>query len=278
MQVTLIDKTNLEAFSSLLYEGDRARIAAGEPMIALGLCDSDDDSPGVPVGVLAGEFTEEDVFFITNLYVVPGLRRCGGGKLLLNTLRDALPGGVSFETEIYEDEDGEGVSFLEATGFEMIDADDGLYSVGLNEACLVLEPLMKKGVKAAKAFCEFSSKEIRSAGNYAVQKNLPMPIGGFLSSEIDTDLSSLSFSNGTLNGYIIVDKAQGGQPTISGLYTDKNPLTIGELLMGTMNRMKSRFGEDTVIMIPTISTSGENILKRKFPMVKKVSTRYCLYR
>lgn len=288
MRITLIDKTNLDAFSSLLYEAERERIAAGGRVIALGLCFEETDENGevsseTAIGVLTGNFQDDDVFLINNLFVAPDYRQLGGASMLLSALWVELPDDVSVEVELYEtaenaDEIETMKQFLAAVGFSTYHSDDTLYAMTIADACSVFAPLMGKGIKQAKSFAEYSDRDIRSAGNLAAQKNLPVPVGGFLSAGIDKELSSLSFADGVLNGYIIVDMAQGGQPTISGLYTGKNPMVIGELFMGTMGRMKKRYSDADEIMLPVISSSGETLLKNKFPMARKVSNRYCLYR
>ena len=303
MKVTVINKENLSAFSSMLYDEDKDRIEKGVPVIAIGVVEEPliseelyeimddiplnaipDDVEETAIGVLTGHFDGDDTFSLTNIFVVPGKRRMGAGTLLLDTLLEELHSGVSVETEVFgpesieEPPDETLKGFLLAQGFVSYTPDSSLYTMSFLDAIIALEPRVKKLGQKAKSFSQYLPKDVRAAGLFAIQEGLPVPAGGFPSEGIDEDLSSLIYEDDKLGGYLIVDRFQNNHLTISGLYSDGNPKNIGMLFANTLFQAEQRIEEEEIIMVPVISSQGERLLKRVFPEARKISENYCLYR
>lgn len=286
MKITVINKDNMAAFSAMIHEEEKKRIASGQPVAALGVVDEE-----TAIGVLTGRFGDDETFVLTNIFVVPGSRRMGAATMLLDSLLMVLPGGISVETEVFfddrvlktiskSDEERSALcAFLEARGFIPYTSDEMLYAIKLFDAIKGLEPYIEKCKVPAKSFAYYSPTDVKNAGLQAINMGLPIPAGGFPSEGIDNDLSSLVFKDGELKGYLIVDRFQGSHLTISGLYADNNPKRIAELFAGTLTRAMACLTDDyEIIMIPVISRDGERMVKRVFPMAKKMSEVFCLYR
>ena len=271
MKITVINKENLSAFSSMLHDEDEKRITSGLPVAALGVVDEES-----AIGVLTGQLSEDDTFTLTNIFVAPGARRMGAGTMLLDALLSVLGSGVSVEAEVFGTEGLR--DFLLSRGFDSYTPDDSLYTMSLMDAIIALEPHIAKLDKKAKSFSQFLPSDVKAAGLLAIRDGLPIPAGGFPSAGIDEDLSSLIYEDGKLGGYLIIDRFQDDHLTISGLYAEGNPKNIGMLFANTLERAENRFDEKEIIMVPVISSQGERLLKRLFPKAKKLSEKFCLYR
>ena len=276
MKVTVINRENLPAFSAMLHDEEKRRIAAGLPVIALGA--ADDESA---IGVLTGRITDEDTFYITNIFVKQEARRAGAGSMLIDSLLEVLPGGIPVEAELFAEKSDDAkdslVAFFASMGFISYIPDDTLYSITLWDAISALDPLIKK-VKAAKTLAQYSPSEIKTAGMEAIRMGLPIPADGFPSKGIDEELSSMVYEDGKLKGYLLVDRFQDQHLTISGLYADNDPKRIIELFAASLPHAMTHFGEEEPILLPVISSKGEKLVNKLFPKAKRLSICYCLYR
>ncbi len=81
----VIDEESFPFFEDLLTDEAKEDLEADRDCICLGLT-----SEGKSCGAIAGAMEDEDLFRITSFYVVPQLRRMGGGTILFDTLMDGL--------------------------------------------------------------------------------------------------------------------------------------------------------------------------------------------
>lgn len=296
MKVTVINKENLSAFSSMIYDEEKTRIEKGLPVIAIGVVEEPavGEEEEIAIGVLTGHLDDDDAFLLTNIFVVPDSRRMGAGTMLLNALLDVLQSGISVEVEVFAESveeprafETESVeetpedalkAFLLARGFVSYTPDSSLYAMSFMDAILALEPRVEKLGQKARSFSQYLPTEVKAAGLLALHEGLPVPAGGFPSKGIDEELSSLIYEDGKLGGYLIIDRFQNNHLTISGMYTDGKPKNIGMLFANTLYRAEHCLDEEEIIMVPVISSRGEKLLKRVFPMARKVSENFCLYR
>ena len=81
----IIPEDSLPLFMDLLTDNTKNDLEEDNDCVCLGLT-----LGGRSCGAIAGVLEDEDLFRITSFYVVPQLRRMGGGTLLFDTLLDGL--------------------------------------------------------------------------------------------------------------------------------------------------------------------------------------------
>ena len=283
MEIFALDNTNVESFSPLLTEQAVEGILNGTDMQGFVVKEADRY-----VGALAGGFTDDGLYEITSLYVLPDYRNIGVGELMLETLYKALDGmnaeirvtfaSVNEEFEALEE-------FLDYQGFdEYRVSEERTYRVTLGDLANTklketklkveyptFEDLPKKG------FQEFEKKAKES------DTFIPVPQGGFTSEDVDAKVSTAIVKDGSLRAYTVVERLTKKSLVLSSLFVDEreDPTTLLKLLRCTLSRLLSAYSEDTEIYLPTATEESERMITTLFeegdPALRDVMVSYRKY-
>lgn len=272
MEVLYLTRKNYKAFESLLLPKMASALETGKRVIACGAVEK-----GVAVGALAGVF-EEEHFLIDSFYVAPEYRRKGCGKLLLDTLssllsEEMIPMEISFT--VTQPEHEELVAFLEKEEFERVE------DFGQNIFCTELSRIM-----AHPMFQTLSEKgcvpfaELDKASFYSLELQskrgddfFPIPEGGFLSPEVDRELSYVYQKNGKIEAYIIFDRSCLNGPTVTALWS-QTPQGVLFVLRAAATKVFQRFSPDTRIAFQTVNEASARFVSKLLPDAESISHRY----
>ena len=270
--ITYLTRQNAGAFKSLILPDEYNLIAQGKSVTALGLLDR-----GTACGALTGYYTDDITFRITSLYIVPDYRRCGGATALIDVVKSLLSYDSVIEISFTFEEDDGLSAFLTYCGFLSFTPENLLYKVRLGDILDSIKPLIRSGEEDAPCFAEYDESVLRFASTIALKNHFPAPPDGFLSKGIDKELSTLLYENGSLEGYLVVDRFAGGELTISGLYTKNNPKHFASLLIGSAMKAREVYERQTTVMLPVISEEGELLLHKLLPDAQLLTVGYALY-
>lgn len=277
MKVYALDETNIESFDFLV---DPKALLSVKQGAAQGLCVKEEEAH---VGALVGLFTDEKEYEILSLYVLPEYRRRGVGTKLLAALKDVLKDedtdvSISF-ANISPDEEAL-TRFLENEGFEEYRSTTGhIFSVTVGD-------LLKTTILSAKAKANYPSlsdlpgKMISALEELKSEGFIPKPLGGFASERIDREASTAVFKGEEPVAYAVVEKENDKLLSFSSLYVreGENPATLTRLLYCGLTRLKDKYSEDTVILLPTVNEEAEKLIEGLFEGITKVEDVSVTYR
>ncbi len=281
MEIYALDSTNVEDFAPLLTAQAVEGILSGTGTQGFVVKEE-----GIHVGALAGGFTDEDIYEISSMFVLPEYRKKGVGEKMLETLYGALDGlhaeiRVSFASVDSNFKELE--TFLENQGFEEYRVrDEQTYSVTLG----ALEKTRLKESKMKVVYPSFAdvSEEVFTAFERKVRETgssfIPIPLGGFLSNDIDAEASTAVVKDGKLTAYAVVENLPENNLILSSLYVgEKEELsTLLRLLRCTLSRLLDLYDRDTVIFLPTATDASEKMITTLFeeddPALQDVMVSY----
>lgn len=280
MEIYALDSTNVEDFAPLLTPLAVEGIKAGKDTQGFVVKEGSHH-----VGALAGGFTDEGIYEISSLFVLPDFRKQGVGELLLDTLYHVLEGipaevRVSFASV---DEDDKALEeFLDHEGFdEYRESDEQTYRVSL--ASLANTKLKEEKPKVVyPSFAEVPKKVFTAFEKEAGEKAafLPMPEGGFLAKEVDSECSTAIVKDGKLKAYAVIEKLPEDALMLSSLYVseEEKPTSLLRLLRCTLGKLLETYEEDTEIYLPTSTEDSEEMITTLFseddPALSNVMVSY----
>ena len=275
MKITPITKDNLEYFKNFLSSEDEKFIKEDLKILPLGLV-ADDAESGENSAAGAICLRPDDFMLnITSLFVAPSYRKKGGGRFLLDeTKRIFGEKDMEFNTEflIYGKDEEDLALFLEDYGFVSADPEYDVYITSVGE----LETTKLNGKKGQGcAFSKFDTKILNSSEIEAATNGAMLPSKGFISPNIDTEVSAGIINEGTLEAFIIFEKLSEDLLLLSALYArDKSPVTLLHLLEKSTNLLQNTYPDDTRILIQSVDETGENLIESIFENANDISCRY----
>ena len=272
MEVTLIDKDNLQYFETLLYPQTVAGLRAEQPVIALGAVDG-----GMACGALAGG-PEGDFFRIESIFVSPSCRGRGAGTALLDELVRlcALQPEIeelrcSFTVQCEEHEKMHG--FLEKHDFRCEELSDGVVSVSLSALEQIPFYRQTKPAFPVYSFSELSESQIRS-----LEKRLTIDAGPLFRrsdgwSAIERDLSTATLAGVTIDGCLLFEVLSDGR--FSLCYADAGGNQSGgsfaSMLIKSYQTAVKKYPAETQIQIQPVSEPSQVLVNRLAPGAKNLS-------
>ncbi len=274
MDITRIDKDNIEAYEPFLTPEMNSAILSGE-VISLGAFD--DEADNAPTGIVIGE-VEEDAFRIRYLLVDPERRREGIGSYLLDYLSQAC---LMNEIETFIAEYPDDGSFDDAEAF----FDDGGFTKEKGEA---IKYVMELGdVKKLRIFKDIENHkdpvEIQSFKD--IKKGVLTAFTGELYKEGDTQLYDLlndGISDGEISlAYVKEDKilallvasADEKGIIVNWAYSDPNEYEhLLSVIKAFAARAAQKFSDDTEMSILGMTEAAQGLLEGLFKESIKTKT------
>lgn len=195
MELGVITSENLAAFQTLLLPETVRALADGKPVTALGLVQD-----RVAVGACAGSM-EERRFQIHSFYVAPAYRRMGGGRMLMDQLKEltgkrASELKISFTTTKAEHEAL--IPFLEKLGFvQEENHGESIYRINLGQAAR--SPFFQSRKSGwGTPFSQLDEGVLSAGERAAAVDQAPLPAGGLCAASVDRDVSAAYVRNGSI--------------------------------------------------------------------------------
>ena len=272
MEVTLIDKDNLQYFESLLFPQTVKLLRADQPYLALGAVDD-----GTACGALGGGPQGGD-FFVEQLYVCPSCRGRGAGTALLKELVRLcafLPEirelRCSYTVHCSDHEKLRG--FLEKQGFRSEKLEDGFVSVPLSA---LAELAFYKTTKPA--YRSYSLSELPESLLRGLDKRLALDAGPVLrqsleKAPLDTDLSSATVAENKIDGCLLFERLADGRLSLS--YADAGASQSGgvfsSLLIKSYQTALKKYPADTEVLIQPVTELSQALVKKLAPEARNLS-------
>lgn len=272
MEIGVLSRENYGVFCSLLLPEVANALSAGEPVTALALTQDD-----VAVGALAG-YLDHQHFQIQSLYVAPDYRRCGGGRMLLETLFHALDGyasGVEISFTVTKEEHKTLLPFLEVMGFEREpDYGETLYLTSLG-AVTATPFFASSGNKTGTPFSELSVGTLSLMSKTALTAAAPIPEGGLRADTVDRECSIAYINGGKLDAYVVFDTSWPGGLTLSAVWSrSKDPAVLPKLLRSAVARVREKYPPETAIAVQAVNSASAALIQTLLPEAEVVSHTY----
>lgn len=269
MQIGWIGQDQLECFGSLLLPDVRAGLERGDPITALGLTDADQ-----ACGAAAAWLRGEGVMEICSLYVAPGYRRRGGGRLLLDTLYRLGQGRCQAMVIHYTctQPDHKTLSpFLTALGFVPERGHSNLYQIGMDE--LALSPFFRRtptGQGGAKPFAQVSPDSLNAAYKKAVAQGenyLDCPL---THPSVDPQISVAVMEGDTVRSFAAFTPTSPGRVRLAWVKSGR-PQDLPLLLHTAFARLRGQYPPETVLTIQTVTDASQELVDNLIPEARPIS-------
>lgn len=271
METTIIDRGNLDFFTSFLLPDAALLLKEGKPIFALGLVENEE-----ACGALAGG-PRDGYFEISSFFIAPVKRGKGGGKLLLESLKSCMEGQSSLygirsdftvtsgELSMYED-------FLRHSGFEFKKPRETIYSVNLSS--LSNSPFFSKapGGLRVHQFLEIPTsciRELDRSVRVSDEAILPLPLD---KAELDPELSVAVMDGSRIDGFMVFDRSINGQLTLA--YADSGAggsAAFSSMLSASYQKALAKYPKDTEIIINCVNAISISLLERLAPEGRPLS-------
>ena len=253
MKLSAIGSATLPIYETLLVPEVFQLLRSGELQVALGLVDGD-----TACGALAGYLTG-DAFHLTSLFVAPGFRGRGGGRLLIKGLCDALPHSVSEIQVRYcvtRPDHKELEAFLDHIGFTHLEIPTPVYRASLAEISTLPFFSGKEAQTGPIPFREIPTYTIKAAGR-RLAATAPLPFDQPLHlHQLDDDVSIGLLRNGELVSFAVADHSFGGCLTLSYLHS-ASPTDLPILLRAMFQRAAKKYPPEEIFYFqPTVPASA----------------------
>lgn len=249
MKITLIDKENEKYFQPFMTD---VTDSGTKDLLRIGALDDE----GNIAGALAAQ-TDMSEVDIVSIYVDPGYRNQGYGRLMVETLLGLVPDAGTYRFLVhFNDEDGLR-PFFGHMGFEIV-KDMELKYVTFIDACM--SPLCRKQVLGRKAESIHFISELDAFRKNMLSKYM-LKKGYSLSTSYDPEFSSVGIGAGKITSIMLADT--DGRD-VSVLWMDFLPSCQKELfdhINLLLNRMNMRhFEDDARIFFVTQNAKFTDIL------------------
>ena len=269
MEIGVLPLGEPGVFRALLVPEVADALADGEPVTALTLIQDDN-----AIGALAG-YLDGGRFRIVSLYVVPNYRRCGGGRMLLEELFEALDGyaaGVEISFTVTHEDHRTLLSFLDVMGFER-EEDNGetRYLTTLGKTAET-SFFAASGNNTGIPFAELSAGAISLMGKAAVMARAPIPEGGLQAKTVDPDLSVAVFHGNNPEAYVVIENDRPGSLTLSAAWSGSKDRTLmPNLLRSAVSRACEKYPPETQIVIQAVNRASAMLIKTLLPDAEVIS-------
>ena len=272
MNIGILPPGDAGVFQSLLLPETARALAAGEPVTALALTRND-----VAIGAVAG-YLENDCFQISSLYVAPDYRRCGGGRMLLEELRELLEGhatGMEISFTVTREEHQTLLPFLEVMGFEREeDRGETLYLTTLGAAAAT--PFFATaGKTAGTPLSELNDGALSLLNKAAMAAGAPVPEGGLLAKTVERKISLVRMNGSKPEAYVVFDTAWSGGLTLSAVWSgSKDPSVLPLLLRSAVTRARENYPLETKVAVQAVNPVSAALIRKLLPEAEVISHTY----
>lgn len=273
MKIGTLPSGDPGVFRSLLLPEAAAALSRKEPLTAFGVTQDD-----TAIGAIAGYLSDENTFLILYLYVAPDYRRCGGGRLLVDTLAQSLQGNahsIEMRFTCTEPEHETLFPFLEVLGF-LKEEDNGetLYLIDLDKT--LKRPFFKAdGNIVGVPFSQLTEQQITSAAKSAQLAAAPMPQAGLHSETIEKEISMAYVKEGTVLAYVIFDTTWSQGLTLSAAWSDaQNPTILALLLRSAAIKIREKYPLQTLLALQAVTPFSASLIQYLLPEAENISYTY----
>ena len=272
MDITIIDKDNLQYFESLLYPQTVELLRAGQPYIALGAVDG-----GTACGALGGGPQGRD-FFVEQLFVCPSCRGRGAGTALLKELirlcaflPEILELRCSYTVRCSDHEKLRG--FLEKQGFRPENLEDGFVSVPLST--LAELPFYKTAKPTMRVYTlsELPNSLLRGLDRRLSADAGPVFQNPLEKAPIERDLSTATLAGNAIDGCLLFEKLDDGR--LSLRHADAGTVQSGgvftNLLIKSYEMALTKYPADTEVLIQPVTELSQALVKKLAPDARNLS-------
>lgn len=278
MELGYINSEQMQYFKNLLLPQTVEAIENGEPITALGIV-----KDSIACGAVAGFLTGGE-FHIDSLYVAPGYRRQGGGRMLLEGIvklleEDDMINGVEIWYTVTKEEHKTIAPFLEAMNFEK-EEDEGqnIYTFTLEQAAT--EALVGTAGKQADnvlPFAKISDSMLQMAQKEAFLKDVPLPQLSLDSTKLERELSHAIVKEGKVRAFVVFDHSCCGRITLSCAWSgDIGPSAMVMLLRAAFQRAVQLYGMETPMAVQAVTPEAAALVQKLIPGAMPVSYSYYL--
>ena len=278
MKIGYINGEQMQYFSNVLLPQTVEAIQNKEPMTALGIV-----KDSIACGAIAGYLTEGK-FYIDSLYVAPGYRRQGGGRMLLDGITklledEVLVNGVEIHYTVTDEEHETIAPFLQAMKFEKKeDEGQNIYLFTLAQAATsALET--KEGKQAADvwSFSQIDDKILRAAQKEASVQEVLLPQLPLDSSELERELSHAIVKDGVVKAFVAFDHSCCGLLTLCCAWSGQmGPTAMIVLLRAAFKRAAQLYGLETRMAVQAVTPEAAALVQNLVPDAVAVSYSYYL--
>ena len=275
MNITPINKENLEHFQGFITDSDYSAILNDYKILPIGLV-ADDLKEGVNMAAGAICIVPDDYELkITSFYVAPDYRGRGAGKYLLDEVKRIFGGkNKEFDIEfLLHDEEEENLAlFLEKYGFSYVDPEHDVFELTVVD----LEKTRFNGKKGdGVPFSKIPGKLINSAQSDALKKGALLPIGGFKSESIEKHISVAIVNEDEIESFLIFEKLSPKLLMLSSFYVkDDDTTTLIHLLERSTDLILDRYPGYVKIIINPYSEEDVEAIEKFSEDVRNISCRY----
>ena len=272
--VGYVDSKKPGVFLSFVADEIKERLKNEDGLYIIGLT-----SKKYAAGTLVFERIH-DRLEILSLYVTPKFRHRGGSRLLLAAL-EAIASKMDYiitasfcmvdgETELLEE------AFINADFSKRTDVDYKTYIVTLAD-CEEAESLKKvKKNPKIKYFSDLTENKLKSYNKQAEEKFAPLPVGGFLSDDVDRELSAIYEENGRVKGYVTIENIsyQNGIRVAAAYNGSNNPLILMWLLKASLSEAEKKYDSSIPLVIDVVDETADRFVRYILPEVSEVSRTF----
>lgn len=263
MNITYIDKTNIDAFEGLMPESDFENIKKDSNYYALGMVD--DEQGYIAIAAICGTLNA-DSFNITSLFVVNEYRRQGIAETLLYALTakcadaeiyfiycdfpfNEMPELHAFFTEMGFDEE----PLVECRAAITIGQAKQLNHLQFNKVSAAHDKVMSFSSISPQIIKAFSGKMYKAGNVY---------LGDYLAEKaVDPELS-LVYMNGDVIESMVVANRLEDEIVIHWAYADsRHPALLLITLREFFRRIAEQFDDDTLVTTATVTDISVKLMQ-----------------
>ena len=271
MEIGWISSGSWEAFHTLLLPDAAQAIHKGLPVLALGLTEGD-TACGAAAGMLRGE-----TFLLQSFYVAPEFRRRGGGRLLMDTLRQVLQGhcrSVEIHYTITQP-DHEGLApFLTALGFSRErDQEETLYALTVGKLKDNSFFAKRKPPTTALPFEQVPHALLAKAYQAAQAKGeayLPVPL---TDPSVDQAVSMALLDKKAVRSFVAFVSPRPGLLNLAWVQSG-HPQDVPVLLLSAFAQGQVCYPPETLLTIQAVTPAAAALIQALIPEAESISRTY----
>ena len=275
MNITLINKNNLNHFKGFITNQDANCIKNDYKIIPIGLVADDlDGGKNMAAGAICVRPDEYELK-ITSFYVSPEYRGKGAGKYLLDKTKHILGDkDMEFDIEflLYGKEEENLAQFLEEYGFSYADPE---YEA-LEMTVVDLEKTKLNGKKGTGTpFSEIPDKLFDISQSEALEKDAFLPLDGLKSERIEKDISVGIVNKDLIESYVVFEKLSDKVLLLSAFHVeDNNTTTLLHMLEACTDRILDKYPGYTKIIMQPVNEAGSTLADSIYEDARDISCRY----
>ena len=269
MKIGWIGQDELDCFGSLLLPHVTQALTRGEPVTALGLTEGDQ-----ACGAAAAWLRGEGVMEIGSLFVAPGYRRRGGGKLLIDTLYRLAQGRCQTMVISYTSTQPDHETlppFLSAMGFAPERMASGLYQISLADlarAPFFTEVPASQGI--ARPFAQVPQRSLTAAYKKALTQGenyLEYPL---TDESVDSDVSVALMEADAVRSFAVFTPTGPGRIRLAWVKSGQ-PQDLPLLLHTAFSLIRDKYPPETVMTVQPVTDASDDLVNHLIPQARPIS-------